>query len=151
LRRRLEVGSGVSVRLLGSDQQNLSEDHRIRPGDIWDITCSPRAVMRPPHFEDVVVTAGRKEAEVAMADMKGAILNLVDPWDRDLDEIFDGRLAVTDSGKAFLRDELVPLGYSTGFWSARKALRQAKFEESGRGYWIPGRHPDPKGEVRRDG
>jgi hypothetical protein len=34
----LEVGSGASVRLLGSDQHNLPEDHRIRPGEIWDIT-----------------------------------------------------------------------------------------------------------------
>jgi hypothetical protein len=133
----LESGSGASVRLLGSDQQNLPEDHRIRPGDIWEITCSPRAVTRAPHSEDVVVNAGRMVGEVDMADMKAAILDLREAWDGELDEIFDGRLAVTDSGKAFLRDERPPLGYSTGFWSARKALRQSKFEESGRGYWIP--------------
>jgi hypothetical protein len=131
----IDLDSGASVRLLGSDTQNLLESHPIRPGDIWNMTCSHRREPRPPHVEDVVVTAGKRLSRVA--NLRGAILELVEPWDCELDEIFDGRLAVTDAGTAFLRDEPPLPDRSVGFWAARTALRQSKFDESGSRYWIP--------------
>jgi hypothetical protein len=131
----IDLDSGASVRLLGSDTQNLLESHPIRPGDVWHLTCSPRPDLRPPHVEDVVVTAGKPMDRVA--NLRVAILELVDPWNCELDEIFDGRLAVTDVGTAFLRDEPPLPDHSVGFWVARTALRQSKFDESGNRYWVP--------------
>jgi hypothetical protein len=134
----IDVDSRASVRLLGSDTQNLPESHPIRPGEIWNMTCSPRREVRPPHVEDVVVTAGKQISSVV--NLKSAILELVEPWDCELEEIFDGRLAVTDAGTAFLRDEPPLPDRSTGFWNARTALRQSKFDESGNRFWIPDGH-----------
>lgn len=86
----IDVDARLGVRLLGKDEQNLQEDHRIRPGDIWEMACTPRSVVVPPHVEDVVVTSGRCVSTVT--HMKDAILDLVEPWDCDLDEIFNGCL-----------------------------------------------------------
>jgi hypothetical protein len=131
----LDTESGASARLLGHDERNLHEDHPVRPGQIRDIVCTPRKVLRPPHIEDVVVTGGKRRTEVA--DLGRAIADLVDPWTCNLDEIFDGRLDVTDAGTGYLGEGRPQPGCSTGFWTGRSVLRQSKFQESGRAYWIP--------------
>jgi Dual OB-containing domain len=119
----LTLDSGTSVRLLGSDGRNLPEDHRIRPGDVWDLTYSPRTATRPPHTEDVIVASGRPVRTVE--NIKASILELIDPWDCELDGIFDGQLAVTEHGTAFLRDDPPLPGSSTGFWIADRPVRLA--------------------------
>jgi hypothetical protein len=131
----LDLDSGANLRLLGKDEQNLAQDHPIRAGDIWEITGAPRGVVVPPHVEDFVVTSGRCTNHVA--DLRSAILNLAEPWNCDLDAVFNGCLANTPSGTGFLREgQPLPPG-SVGFWIARTVIRQSKFEESGRSYWVP--------------
>jgi Dual OB-containing domain len=114
----IELGTGRSLRLLASDGGSLPEEHPIRPGAVWELAYNPKPVTHPPHLEDVVVSRGHLVEEVP--DMKTAILAVWHPWECDVDEIFDGRLDVTENGTAFLRDEPpLPAG-STGFWHARQ-------------------------------
>ena len=131
----VDAGSGRSVRLRDRDGYFFRNDHAIRPGELWNMQYSPATNRRPPHMEDVLVTDEWRLDPVD--DMRAAIVDLIDPWDCELDAIFDGRLGVTDSGRAFLRHEPSPLQYSTGFWIARQTLRLSKFEEHGQSYWVP--------------
>jgi len=66
--------------------------------------------------------------------MRAAILDVWQPWECELDEIFDGRLDVTDGGSAFLRDEPPLPPCSTGFWVSG---REATIDSWGR-YWFDG-------------
>jgi hypothetical protein len=127
--------SGASLRLLTHDGKNIPGDHRIRPSELWNVQCTPAPRLRPPHTEDVFVTGGRRLERVA--DMRAAIVDLLDPWECELDEIFDGRLSFRDSGRAFLGPEPPLIQYSTGFWIASQPLRLSRFEEKGRSYWVP--------------
>jgi hypothetical protein len=131
----IDTDSGRGVRLLGRTGNFLSVDHEIRPGELWNVQCTPAPQLRPPHMENVFVTGGRRLDRIA--DMRAAIVDLLDPWECELDEIFDGRLSFRDSGRAFLGPEPPLIQYSTGFWIARQPLRLSKFEEKGRSYWVP--------------
>jgi hypothetical protein len=131
----IELGTGRSLRLLGSDGNNLPEAHSIRPGTIWDIACEPlRRGVRPPHVEDVIVTRGHPVEDVP--DMKAAILGSWQPWECPLEDIFDGPLDVTERGTAFLRDRPPLPSCSTGFWHAQ---RPATLDgDWGNRYWFAG-------------
>ncbi len=129
----IELDTGQSLRLLGSDGRNLSEEHQIRPGAVWDLTyANPPYGLEPPHVEDVIVSRGHKEQDVP--DMKGAILQVWTPWECELDQIFDGHLDVTENGTAFLgpRSQL-PAG-STGFWESRTEATIDSWQR----YWFDG-------------
>ena len=131
----IDVTTGTSIRLLGSDGQNLLESNPIRPGEIWSLTYRPRSKVTPPHVEDVIVAHGHKVETVP--DMRAAILGFVSPWHGPIETIFDGRLSTTDAATAFLaRDQAVPC-QSTGFWIGSVDIRQSKFDPTGRRYWIP--------------
>jgi hypothetical protein len=131
----IDHDSGVNLRLLAHDGMNVPVDHPIRPGEIWKVTCTPRRHVRPPHVEDVLVTSG-KRLEI-VPDMKGAVLNLVQPWECDLDSIFDSRMATTSSGTAFVRDEFPLPSGSTGFWITKAPVHIARSEDRGVRYWFP--------------
>ncbi len=131
----IELDTGRSLRLLGSDSENLHQDHPIRPGSIWDLTYEPRRPgLRPPHIEDVVVTHGRPIEDVA--NLKSAIVEVAEPWECELEQIFDGRLDTTPRGTPFVPNRPpLPAG-STGFWIAR---RSATLDgDWGNRYWFAG-------------
>lgn len=132
----IELDTGRSLRLLGSDGHNLPEDHAIRPSSIWDLTyANPPYGLEPPHTEDVIVSRGHKEQDVQ--DMKGAILQVWRPWECELDLIFEGRLDVTENGSAFLGPgSQLPSG-STGFWQSRTEATIDSWQR----YWFNGGGP----------
>src|SRR5690348_5329011 len=68
----LDMAAGTGVRLLRPDETNLLEEHPIRPGDVWEVSCTRRRSATPPHVEDVLVTGGRMVDSVV--DLKRAIL-----------------------------------------------------------------------------
>ena len=130
----IELETGRSLRLLGSDGDNLHQDHEIRPGAIWDLQYEPRGNARAPHIEDVVVSRGHRVERVS--DLRAAILNVWEPWAGGLEEAFDGRLATTDRGTAFIRRDPPIPSSSTGFWvSTRRATLDG---ERGNRYWFAG-------------
>jgi hypothetical protein len=130
----IELDAGRSLRLMGSDGKNLQETHPIRPGEIWDLTYTRKANLRPPHVEDVVVTSGKP---VELVDDPAALIRtLVQTWRCQLGEIFDGRLEATSNGSAFIRD-VVPLpAMSTGFWESTRNVRRT-FRDGSTRYFFP--------------
>lgn len=116
----IEMDTGRSLRLLGSDGRNLSEEHRIRPGEVWELAYEDRRHgVEPPHVEDVIVRRGHKERDVD--DLRTEILSLWTPWECPLDEIFDGTLDVTEHGSAFVAADGTLPEASTGFWLAQRS------------------------------
>jgi hypothetical protein len=131
----IDLDSKKSLRLLGSDENNLAQDNPIRPGELWELQYRPRERTVPPHVEDVVVSRGHRVD--AVSDLKTAVLNLVKPWDCDLDQIFEGCLKVTDAGTAYLpADGRIPL-CSTGYWTVTSTVRRSQFDDYGIHYWMP--------------
>jgi len=134
----IEMDSRRSLRLLGSDGWNLHEDHRIRPGEIWDLAYAPNKDIEPPHVEDVIVSHG-KPVEV-VEHMKPAILDLVEPWQGGVGTIFDGRLVATDGGSGYITRKPPLPKQSTGFWVATASLKRRQFDAATR-YALPGDGP----------
>jgi hypothetical protein len=131
----LALEDGASLRLLGSDGWNLPEEHPIRPGEIWDLSYGRRERVEPPHVEDVIVSHGKPVEKVA--DMKGQILRLIEPWAGPVESIFDGRLTTTDSGRGYLPPTGPLPRCSTGFWLADRPIRLSRFDDRGIRYWFP--------------
>jgi hypothetical protein len=129
----IEVDTGRSVRLLGSDGHNLSEEHPIRPREIWEVAHEElRRGLEAPHVEDIVVHRGHKDRDVK--DMRASILAIWKPWDCPLDEIFDGRLSVTDGGTAFIAEGAPLPTCSTGFCVSRQEATIDSYDR----YWFDG-------------
>jgi hypothetical protein len=114
----IEFDTGRSLRLKRPDGSNAFETHPIRPGTIWDLSYEPDPSVTPPHIEDVIVRGGYLVEDVA--DMRTTILDRWQPWDCDLDDIFEGQLHVTEHGTAFLRHGPRIPQCSTGFWLSRQ-------------------------------
>lgn len=127
----IDVDSGRSVRLLGSDHRNLDESHPIRPGEIWDIQYTNADRVRPPHVEDIIVSRGHREGVVD--DLRAAILDLAEPWTGTP----DGLLEFTSAGTAYVSPSGSLPQSSTGFWRADRNLVLSQFDEHGRRYWLP--------------
>ena len=134
----IDVATGTSLRLLGSDGWNLPEGHPIRPGEIWDLEYASRPVVEPPHIEDVIVSRGRRLDLVER--MRPAILDLVEPWRGSVRDIFDGRLVATDGGSGYITREPPLPTRSTGFWVATAKLPRRRFDDATR-YALPGGGP----------
>jgi hypothetical protein len=129
----IDLDTGRSVRLLGSDGRNLSEDHEIRPGEVWTLVHEElRRSLEPPHVEDIVVRRGHKDADVS--DLRAAILSVWQPWDCDLDDIFEGRLSATDNGTGFVAEGDPLPACSTGFWVSTRLATIDGYER----YWFDG-------------
>ena len=116
----IEMDTGRSLRLMGSDGRNLSEEHPVRPGEVWELVYEePRRGIKAPHVEDVIVSRGHKERDAN--ELKTEILSLWTPWECPLDEIFDGTLDTTESGTAFVPESGPVPNASTGFWLAQRS------------------------------
>jgi putative nucleic acid modification protein with dual OB domain len=132
----LEVETGRSVRLLGSDGWNLHEDHPIRPGEIWDLAYEDHPDPTPPHVEDLIVSHGSRVG--VEGEMYSEILRLVDPWRGSVESIFDGRLQTTAEGKAYVGPQPPLPSGSVGFWLSDCPLTMTKYPAvQGRRYWFP--------------
>lgn len=131
----LEVETGRSVRLLGSDGWSLHEDHPIRPAEIWDLTYEDHPDPTPPHVEDVIVRHGSRLAGVG--DMQAELLKLVDPWRGPVESIFDGRLQTNAHGRAYVGPQPPLPSGGVGFWVSESPLARSKHPAAqGRRYWF---------------
>jgi hypothetical protein len=130
----LDVDSAKSVRLLRRDGTNLFEDHPIEVGELWDVSCTSRDPVIPPHVEDVLVKSGKSVAVVP--SLKQAIIDLVDPWTGDVRGIFEGQLQTTRHGKGYIGHERPLPSCSTGFWRSDVELRRGQ-STGGERYWFP--------------
>lgn len=132
----LEVDTGRSVRLLGSDWSNLHQDHPIRPGEVWDLTYRDHPDPTPPHVEDVIVSHGSRLRGVA--EMRSELLAIVEPWRGPVESIFDGRLQTNVNGKAYVGPQPPLPSGSVGLWISEYPLSFSRVPaHQGRRYWFP--------------
>ena len=114
------------IRLLNQGNSNQPMDSDFNVGDIWDINFSNRAILHPPHIEDVVISS--KTFLRRIDDIPNLLgeRNLVD-WQGHIDNLFDGLLHWTDSGPGYIPfGEQMP-NKSVGFWKTDKSLIKVTF------------------------
>jgi hypothetical protein len=132
----LALDDGRSLRLLGSDGRNLSEEHQIRPGQVWDLSYEPAERVVPPHVEDVVVASGRRIDTVS--DLRATVIDMVTPWTGPVSAIFEGCLEIPERGTAYIGRESRLPSSSTGFWIASEDVQRSQFQDHGVRYGFPG-------------
>jgi hypothetical protein len=115
-----DLDSFRSLRLFRHDNTYLQESARLDIGDIFEVEYRDRPGATPPHVEDVIVAeGGRRRGRQTGLGRLIAEHELV--W-TSVDELFDGCLAFTESGTAY-----VPVGArlplrSTGYWRIDSAM-----------------------------
>lgn len=119
------------VRLLNHGNYNQPTDTDFEVGDIWDLTFTNRAVLHPPHIEDVIVSAKTFLRRVDNISYFISQRNIVD-WNGHINNVFGGLLHWTNSGSGY-----IPLGghlpdKSVGFWVADHDLIRVTFDSKTR-------------------
>lgn len=108
------AANGDSLRLLTPDGDFQPAGTPLQLGQVWDMAYQPPAVARrPPHLEDVLVTA--MQFVGTQPNLSGHLLGRVTPWQGGLGVLFGGGAGFTASRSAYFNDRAVP-GTSTGFW-----------------------------------
>lgn len=112
---------GASVRLMN---QNCSSSYSTQSpyeiGDIWELSYEPCGERRPPHVEDVAVTASKKigQSKDIVADIGSRSQSV---WNGPISELFQGCVQFTGTGSPYINESDVP-DNATGFWIPDKDL-----------------------------
>jgi hypothetical protein len=123
-----------NVRLLpASGEHSHPLDAQYVVGDVWDVELAAPSSLVPPHVEDQLVLSGRRVAP--QSGLEVWLRNNVAPWRGGASSLFDGRLHVTPSGKAYVGRDAVPSS-SVGFWVPTDDL---VLDESAERYQVPWR------------
>jgi hypothetical protein len=102
-------------------------------GQVWEMQLAPPRRVEAPHTEDALVLGGRPVAtQVGLGIWLAANTS---PWVGGADALFDGRLRLTSTGRAYL-GRGVASDASVGFWLPDRDL---ELDETGRRYWVPWR------------
>lgn len=104
--------NGRSVRLLDVSGHNFSISAPFQPGQLWELHFHDSKQIRPPHVEDVLVTAAT--ALGTEKDVKAAILALVQPWRGSSSVLFDGLVSYTANNNGYIETRIPDR--STWFW-----------------------------------
>jgi hypothetical protein len=109
-----DLDSFRSLRLSRHDGTYVEEDAALEIGDIWEVDYRDRPGTTPPHVEDVIVAEGGTRRG-RQADLGRLIAQRDVVW-TSVDELFDGGLAFTAAGTAYIPvDGRLP-ARSTGYW-----------------------------------
>jgi hypothetical protein len=100
-------------------------------GEVWDFVLAPPSSMIAPHVEDQLVVSGRRVA--LQSGLEVWLRNNVTPWRGGASSLFDDRLHVTPSGKAYVGRNAIPAS-SVGFWVPTDDL---VLDESEKRYQVP--------------
>ena len=109
---------GRSIRLLDERGHNWPPSASFGVGQEWELQFNDVANPRPPHVEDVLVTASKYLGTVA--DVRGAILSRVQPWQGSTSVLFGGGVSYTGKHNGYIEDR-VP-DRSTWYWIPDKQL-----------------------------
>lgn len=116
----LALDVGRSLRLFDQEGEYPQRDH-YGVGQIWEMDVAQKANVRPPHIEDVLVV---NEMYVNQAgNLRQTILDLVEPWDGDIDHVFENTLKVANSKLYVAPDGPIPTR-STHFWIADRVMNR---------------------------
>lgn len=123
----IDLEENRSLRLLQSNGSNQPANTRLNIGEIWDIDYVPKKEVEPPHVEDVVVN--RCKFMRTQIYLKNFILERIEPWMGSPDNLFDGMLCGTETGKGYVCKEAGIPKRSTGFWLSDLGLVRGDFRE----------------------
>ncbi len=109
----LNLDTGKSVRLLLPGNNNQPEDTPFEVGQIWQLDLRRSTRLIPPHVEDMNVHDQRLVG--LQTNMRGKILQYIEPWRGGLTQLFDGLLQSDGSSCYIAYDTGIPQ-CSTGYW-----------------------------------
>lgn len=115
------------IRLLSPGNYNQPGHTDMEVGNVYNIECTNRTNIIPPHVEDVIVLSRefvRKIHSVSSLLDERKIIN----WQGHIDELFGGNLKWTGSGTGYI-PEAGPLPIqSVGFWRTPATLIRVEFD-----------------------
>jgi ATP-dependent DNA helicase RecQ len=113
--------SGRSLRLVAADAQvNETAGMEYEVGDVWDIDCRPPDGLLPPHVENVVVTARRRQPP--LADPLAFIHSHMPPRTGGPEALYEGLAQATGAGVLYIAERTGVPPYSTTFWAPDQPL-----------------------------
>lgn len=123
------IESNRSVRLLTKTGDNQPVDTPFDIGELWEIDFHFGTGLVSPHVEDVLVQTASFLG--TQPNLTNYLLPKISPWRGYPDQLFDGSLGATSTGRGFVsRNRTIPRR-STGFWIPDQSLRLQL--EDGRG------------------
>jgi hypothetical protein len=125
-----------SVRLLRSDGSNMFETSPLAVGDIWAMEYRDSPGLHAPHLEDVLVAKGAHVNEVER--LERFLRKNTSPWRGNPRLLFDGTVAATPSGTAYVPNEGPLPERSTGYWIPGHDLDLRSFDEKDRFVYLGG-------------
>lgn len=121
--------SGKFVRLLDSYGNNLPEDTKFAPRQVWEIDYIPKADIVPPHNEDVFIKNWEKKGKL---NDKITVKQFIEKrevkiWRGHPDELFDRLIQWTHNGSGFIDKHGGIPNNSVGFWISDKDLKRQDY------------------------
>jgi len=130
---------GESIRLMNQNcSSSLAQDSPYEVGELWEIQFAPCGERRPPHIEDVTVTAARRLQE--LPNIADFIRSRVDPWEGGIDCLFEDKIRFTGPGAGYISETDVPAN-AIGFWVPNRPLNLEQDQRNHWGYY-------PEGDLR---
>lgn len=109
-----------SLRLLQPNGANMPSDALFEIGQVWELVYRPRADVKPPHVEDVLVEKQNAKHIDTIAPLGSFLRDRVVIWP---EAPFEGKLARTDNGTGYVPIDGPFPSCSTGYWLPEQALR----------------------------
>jgi len=109
----LTCDTNKSIRLLRPDGSNQPADTPFDVGQVWALEFHQPSKVTPPHVEDVLVT--KKKFVGQQSDLRNILLQQVQPWRGELEQMFDGFLVIENTRGYISRSRGIPK-CSTGYW-----------------------------------
>jgi hypothetical protein len=119
-----------SIRLLTPSGMNMPEDKPLAVGAIWDLDYADLEDPDPPHVEDVNVSGGKRVDSVPRDQLADYLVEHIEPWRGSPEEIFDGTVAATPSGRVYVPEDGPLPTQSTGYWIPdAEVLKRISFDK----------------------
>ena len=109
------------IRLLTPDGYNQPVDTPFNVGDIWECQLVHRPPLRQPHTEDMLVL--RQDFIQRVTNMREFLMPRIQPKPAHQSALFDGLLAYTESGSAYVSERTGLPDHAHEFWLTVEALR----------------------------
>ncbi|WP_152608554.1 dual OB domain-containing protein [Croceibacterium mercuriale] len=125
---------GNSVRLLTSGGDYWPTSAPFQIGEVWDVSFTHAANLRPPHLEDVLVHGFKFVGPVPSFGTQ--VSQIVTGLTGSTQHIFDGNLAFTAANNGFINQRRGVPNHSTCFWIPDQDL---VLRSDGKHYDYPGK------------
>ena len=117
--------AGKSLRLVAADAEfNETAGMEYEIGDVWEVECRPPEQVIPPHIENVIVTAKRRQPPID--DPLAFIQRHMPPREGGLKALYEGLTQNTRAGVMYIAERTGVPPYSTAFWALDQPLQRVE-------------------------